>query len=437
MSDSLMSGPAEEAAVTPVTTSEGDLPEVMRTPTKRKSVGWNILLALGNMVIFMCLIPATQILIPNQLALLDSANKTTLLSLAVLLGAIPALIGNLLGGALSDRTTSRFGRRRPWVLASALVITVGMVVLALAPSYAVIVAGYVVLVFAVSFSQSALVALVPDQVPVEQRAFSGAFFGFSLPLGVVIGIAAISNIFHGTPTTYYALAAIMLVVTIFFVIFISDPPLPKGSVQPVDFGKFLVSFVVPFRRGDFSLVFLGRIFVTFGYYVVNIFLIYYIQDKLGITDQTQATALAGIFQLILTICVIISTIVSGRWSDRVQKRKPFVIVSGILMAVSLVILGLVPQLPVVMVAGAIMGLGFGAFLANDLALQTQVLPSRRDSGKDLGIFTVGSLIPQVLVPIVIGGLLAVLSKDYLVAFAVSALLVVIGSLVIIPVRSVR
>jgi MFS family permease len=272
---------------------------------------------------------------------------------------------------------------------------------------------------------------------VEQRAFAGAFFGFSLPLGVVIGIAAISNIFHGTPATYCVLAAIMLVATIVFVVLMPDPPLPEGSVPALDFGKFLASFVVPFKRGDFSLVFLSRIFVTFGYYVVNIFLIYYLQDKLGVTDQARATALAGIFQLLLTICVVISTIVSGRWSDRVQKRKPFVIGSGILMAVSLVILGLVPQLPVVLAAGTIMGLGFGAFLANDLALQTQVLPSRRDSGKDLGIFTVGSLIPQVLVPVVIGGLLAVLNKDYLVAFIVSALLVVVGSLVIIPVRSVR
>jgi MFS family permease len=312
-----------------------------------------------------------------------------------------------------------------------------MVVLALAPGFAVIVVGYIILVFAVSFSQSAIVALVPDQVPVEQRAFSGAFVGFSLPLGVVLGIAFIANIFHGTPTTYYALAAIMLVVTIVFTVFISDPPLPKGSVPPFHLGTFLAGFVVPFKRGDFSLVFLGRIFVTFGYYVVNIFLVYYLQDKLGITDQTQVTQFAGIFQLILTICVIISTIVSGRWSDRIQKRKPFVIGSSILMAVSLIILGLVPQLPVVMAAGAIMGLGFGAFLANDLALQTQVLASRRDSGKDLGIFTVGSLLPQVLVPVVIGGLLAVMTKDYLVAFGVSAIVVVIGALVIIPIRSVR
>ena len=113
------------------------------------------------------------------------------------------------------------------------------------------------------------------------------------------------------------------------------------------------------------------------------------------------------------------------------------IVSSILMAVSLVILGLVPQLPGVMIAGAIMGLGFGAFLANDLALQTQVLASRRDSGKDLGIFTVGSLLPQILVPVVIGGLLAILIGNYLAAFIVSAVVVVIGALVIIPIRSVR
>jgi MFS family permease len=437
MSDSVLPSNTAEASDVTQAPSEASLPEVLRTPTQPKSLGWRLLLSAGHLVVFMALIPTFQILVPNQLAALDAAHKTTLLSIVVLAGAIPAFLGNLLGGALSDRTTSRFGRRRPWILSASLLTALALVVLALAPSFAVIVIGAILIEFALNVAQATLTALVPDQVPVNQRAFVGAFAGFALPLGAVLGVAVIAQIFHGKPTTYYALAAILVIVSVLFVILMPDPALPKGSAPAFRPGEFLASFVQPLKGADFTLVLLGRVFVMFGYYVISVFLIYYLQDAVGIKDATVATSRVGIFQLLMTLFVIISTLVTGALSDRLGRRKPFVIGSGVIIALSLVILAVLPKLPLVFVAGAVLGLGFGTFLANDLALQTLVLPSRRDNGKDLGILSLGSLLPQILVPIIIGGLLAALNQNYLVTFLVGAVLTVVGSLLIFPVRSVR
>ncbi|UQV19154.1 MFS transporter [Brevundimonas albigilva] len=46
-------------------------------------------------------------------------DKTRVLSQAMFWGAVTAAISNVVVGALSDRTRSRFGRRRPWIAAGA------------------------------------------------------------------------------------------------------------------------------------------------------------------------------------------------------------------------------------------------------------------------------------------------------------------------------
>src|SRR5579862_3391582 len=97
-----------------------ELPEALQLPTRPKSLGWQLSLSLANLAVWMCTIPTFQILLPNQLALLDPTNKVVLLAGISFAGGIAAILGNLVAGAISDRTTSRFGRRRPWTIAGAL-----------------------------------------------------------------------------------------------------------------------------------------------------------------------------------------------------------------------------------------------------------------------------------------------------------------------------
>ena len=91
------------------------------------------------------------------------------------------------GGALSDRTTSRFGRRRPWMLGGALL---GMVALFILPSMNTII-GLTILwlfiQFSVNASYAALTATIPDQVPVEQRGVASGWVGLAQTLGIVLG----------------------------------------------------------------------------------------------------------------------------------------------------------------------------------------------------------------------------------------------------------
>ncbi|HEY0754433.1 MAG TPA: MFS transporter [Ktedonobacteraceae bacterium] len=436
MSESVLpSSVSEEGVASLSSTEEADLPEALRMPTLAKPLGWRLLLSLANLVILMALIPTFGILLPNQLAALDAVHKATLLALISLAGSIPALLGNLLGGALSDRTTSRFGRRRPWIIAAGLLAALALVILALAPSILIIALGVVLLQFAANTAFSCVTAIVPDQVPVTQRATVSAFASFALPLGAIIGIGVIAQAFNGGRGAYYVLAGALAVVLVVFVLLVRDPVLPRDSVPAFNGKAFLASFVRPLKVRDFSLVLVGRVFVMFGYYIVVNYLLYYLEDSVHST-ATQATAQVGIFQVLLTVVMVTSTLISGVVSDRLQRRKPFVIVASAVMALSLIILAFFPVLPLVFISAAVLGIGFGVFLSGDLALQTQVLPTRRDNAKDLAILNLGSLLPQILVPLVVGITLTLLNS-YPATFLVGAVLALLGAALIIPVKLVR
>src|SRR5438128_1027608 len=90
-----------------------DVPEALQVPTKAVTPGFQLALSLANTVIWLSILPIGTILLPIQIAALDAAHKFSNLSIATAIGVLAALITNPIAGALSDRTTSRLGRRRP------------------------------------------------------------------------------------------------------------------------------------------------------------------------------------------------------------------------------------------------------------------------------------------------------------------------------------
>lgn len=411
------------------------LPEALQAPTRPKSLGWQLGLSLANLVVWMCTIPLFQILLPNQIAALAPANKVVLLAAIEFVGGITAILGNLLAGALSDRTTSRFGRRRPWIIAGALLSALSLVLLGLAPSILVVASGVILFQFSINIDIASLAALVPDQIPLSQRATVSAFAGLALPVGTVIGLTLISQAFNGAQISYYVLAAALIIVLALFVSLIHDAALPRGIMPPFHLKAFLGSFVRPLKIRDFSLTLVGRILVIFGYTTMVLFLFYYFQATLHDTSA-QATQEVAIFQVLATGVLIVATITSGIISDRLQRRKPFVIAASLILALGLVILALSHTWALALVAAVFIGVGFGVFLSGDLALQTQVLPDRKDNGKDLGILNTANLLPQILVPIVAGTVISVFGS-YATLFIIGAASACIGGILIFPVKLVR
>ena len=106
------------------------LSEALSEPTRPVSLGFQVLLGLATAGATISLIPVLTVMIPAQAAQMNPSNAANNLAFVLTLGASAALVSNPLAGALSDRTTSRFGRRRPWLLVGTLGVSAGLALLA-------------------------------------------------------------------------------------------------------------------------------------------------------------------------------------------------------------------------------------------------------------------------------------------------------------------
>ncbi len=112
-------------------------------------------------------------------AVVPLAEQTSVIGVIAGVGALFAVIGNVLFGRLSDRTTSRFGRRRPWIVAGTVVMTIAFVVMALGQTGPVITAGWCLAQLGANATLAPFIATISDQVPKFQRGRVSALLGIA------------------------------------------------------------------------------------------------------------------------------------------------------------------------------------------------------------------------------------------------------------------
>ena len=176
-----------------------------------------------------------------------------------------------------------------------------------------------------------------------------------------------------------------------------------------------------------------RILVNTGNALGTGLLLYFLQ--FGLRDANAANDLL-VLVLIYMAFVVLASLVLGRLSDRLGRRKLFVFIASGLQGIAAGLLALVPYLSAAMLAAVFLGLGFGCFLSVDQALATQVLPDAKDRGKDLGIMNIAFAAPQAIAPLAAAGVVAATS-GFTVLFLVAGTVSIAGAFAVIPVRSVR
>ena len=96
---------------------------------------------------------------------LAPGNAAEPISWVLMAGALVALVSNPVFGALSDRTRSRFGRRRPWMVGGVLCGCAALAVIGLAPTINIVLLGWCLAQLAYNAALAALVAIIPDRIP--------------------------------------------------------------------------------------------------------------------------------------------------------------------------------------------------------------------------------------------------------------------------------
>ena len=157
----------------------------------------------------------------------------------------------------------------------------------------------------------------------------------------------------------------------------------------------------PRRDPDFAWVLLTRLVMTLGIYTVQDFLQFYMRDAVHAAHpETQTTN----FIIILSVTSLISALAAGWLSDRFGRKRMVYFSGGFMATVGLIFI-VTHSLPIILAAGAIFGLGYGAYISVDWALVADVLPSHKNYARDMGVWNVSQSLPQVIAPVIGGPLL--------------------------------
>jgi len=125
----------------------------------------------------------------------------------------------------------------------------------------------------------------------------------------------------------------------------------------------------------------------------------------------------------------------GSLGDRIGRRKPIVLVAGLLIAGGSAIPLLLPTIAGVLLSSAIVGAGFGAFVAVDQALMSSLLPDPDAYAKDLGVLNLAATLPNTIAPLAAGGI--VLALGYRALFIAAFAIALCGACAVLPIRRVR
>lgn len=420
-------------------------------PTKKVRAGWISLFAVAWLGIWMAQLTPVQLLLPLQVDDLFKAaaaatntpvQDTDWIRSVVAFGIISGIAGFCalftfpIVGALSDRTTSRLGRRRPWILAGMIVFAASLVLLGLQTTMVGVGVFWSLAIIGFCMQSAAITATISDQVPVNQRGFISGWISAPQAIGTVVGILIVTVLGLDLLTGYIVVAVLLVVLSLPFFFFLPDEVLPKVLRPKVSLSATLRGFWInPVKYPDFGWTLLGRILVNLGNALGTTLLLYFLLYGLKRPAEGAEDDLL-LLTVIYLVFFIIAALGFGKLSDVIGRRKPFVYAAAYIQGVAALMLAFIPNFFIAEVGAGLLGLGYGCYMAVDQALATQVLPSQFSRGKDLGIMNIATAVPQAVAPL-LGAGAVVLFTGFTGLFVASALFAALGGLAVIPIKSVK
>jgi MFS family permease len=388
--------------------------------------------------------PVGTSLVPAQIdRIVPHDREAYALGVALGIGAFAAMAVAPLVGVWSDRISTRFGRRRPFIVVGVAGTVLSLLLLGAAPTFPVLVIGYTLVQLFSNAAGAAYAGVIPDIVPAVQIGVASGWLAVMVLVGSAGGLIANTVLAAASRTllTYTVIAivlAVCMVPTLMAARGEGASPPPPRDTRP--FGDRARDFFAPLRRGDFAWVVWTRMVNNAGISVVTPFTFLFFKDVVGVG---KPDVFNPAWYLVVLLFAGPMGYLGGRLSDR-HGRKVFVYWSGALQAVvAFVFIVLYPKLvPVVLALGAVYGVGYGMYNSVDWALAVDTLPDRRASAKDMGLFHIALTLPGQVMP-ALGGLVLGLvngahgNQGFRVVFGSAAVFFALSTVLVRRVRSVR
>ncbi|ANJ27183.1 MFS transporter [Agromyces aureus] len=369
------------------------------------------------------------------------------LGIVTAVGSLFALVSQPIAGRLSDATMSRFGMRRPWIITGVVGTFLSFLVVGIAPNMWVLLIGWCGAQLFSNFAQAAESATLADQVPEHRRGFVSGLVGAATPVAILAGAISL-NAFPNDFLRAVIPATVGLVLGLVFAFVLKDKVRTERREERMSVLNLLKTFWFnPKKHPDLGWAWLTKAMIMFGYGSVAAYLTLFLATSYGmsITEQLSFNLTAT---MVSTVFLIVVSIIGGKLSDKMGRRRVFVALGGILLAVGIILLGFSHAfgdsagLVAILVAEAFIGIGGGLFFAVDQALCIDVLPDPENTAKDLGVLNIANTLPAMVVPLIAGILIIPIGQSlfgagYLLWFVFAGLVAGVGGALVFRIRGVR
>ncbi|HYM84796.1 MAG TPA: MFS transporter [Candidatus Dormibacteraeota bacterium] len=368
------------------------------------------------------------------------------------LGAIVAVLVQPVMGSISDYTTSRWGRRKPYILIGSTLDLVFLVGLATSNTLVVLAAFYLLLQLSSNTAQGPFQGYVPDLVPARQVGLASALVGMMQVLGPLIGVMIVSVPLLLTPkgsSPDFTLATIAIGVIELTTAIVTVVTVDEGRRAKDRAGRSWTRIAIEtwgrdvLRERSFVFLVASRLLILAGGNMLTREIDFYLGSALGMGVNERGTWVTGA-AVLLAASVLLMSLPAARASDR-YGRKAVIFVACALGAAGSAIVCVAPIIWIALGGAILVGMALGTFVAVDWALMTDIIP-KADSGRYMGLSNVATGLAGTLA-VGIGGVIVFVLSGALgpsgealgtrLAYAVAVALFVLGAVLLRQVDPTR
>ncbi|GAA1748920.1 MFS transporter [Nonomuraea bangladeshensis] len=421
-----------------------DPPAALIDDRPKVGAGYIWLMVIAVFGSFMALVTPISISLSIRVAQLAPGNEEYL-GYVTGAGAIAALLTTPVFGMLSDRARTRLGRRRPYLIGLTALGVIALVVLAQAPSILVLTIGWMLAQIGWGSVMTLLTASQADRLPESQRGKVAGLSGVVQQLAPVSGTVMAGAVTGNNLLLFLVPGAIGAVALMLFIAFVRESDsrhLPKPE-EPFSARLLIQPYLFsPRRNPDFAWNWLGKLLFMAGVTFYSTFTAFFLAERMNVSVAEVAGIMAT-FGLGGIVAAMLGAMGGGFLSDKLRRRRIFVLLGGAVVAIGAVVMAISPTVPLIMFGSMLGSLGIGLFSAVDQALMLDVLPDRdTDAGRYIGIYGFANSIAQGVAPLVAPLFLAIgvtgADKNYTLLFYVAGAFTLASGLVVLTrVKSVR
>lgn len=379
--------------------------------------------------------------LPALLQEIDADHKVAMLAFFAATGSIISVVSNMVAGALSDNTCSRFGKRAPWIVGGAFFFMLSMIGAAFSHSVSVLLLCWSVGQVALNFIVAPMVAWLDFAADRHKGKASSAYGGLGMALGNngfnVIGAMFLGQFRYG----FILFGVITFIGVLLATIIVKEPSNCKEKGKIIEKKREHYKFSWESLRQvfpawnigrDYYLALIGKISLGIGNFAITGYILYIMTDFLLMGDQTQNS-----IQLINSIMFFIGVFMgffAGPLADKFKMLKFPIGCSALFLALGALALFVFRDMTGVTIYAFCAGMGMGLWNSLDNYLNLQVIPDKERVGFFLGVYNVGNSLPQAIGPIIAATAIGLIGFSGV--FVISMVFALLASVCIFAIRSV-